>query len=119
MHGIAVIQPSEAVFPGYIPLHTGRGETVPSVPGLWRGGPVLNPVVNDLPRALLLLVKILGCYFFSSWSSRVFLVHSGLLWMLRVGLQSFWAWYCGGFFCCGVPAVACWASAARERGISD
>ena len=81
VYGIAVIQPSEAVFPGYIPLHTGRGgETVPSVPGLWRGGPVLNPVVNDLPRALLLLVKILGCcFFFSSWSSRVFLVHSGLL----------------------------------------
>ena len=37
----------------------GGGKSVPIIPGLSRGGPVLNPVVNDCPRALLLLVKIL------------------------------------------------------------
>ena len=42
VYGIAVILPREAVFPGYVALHTGWGKNVPIVPGLWRGGPVLN-----------------------------------------------------------------------------
>ena len=55
------------------------GENVLIVTGLWRGGPVLNLVVNDYPRALL-LVKIFSLFlYFSSWLSRVFLVHTALL----------------------------------------
>ena len=55
------------------------GENALIVPGLWTGGPVLNPVVNDYPRALL-LVKIFSLFlYFSFWLSRVFLVHAGLL----------------------------------------
>ena len=48
------------------------GKNVPIVTGLWRGGPVLNLVVNDYPRALL-LVKIFSLFlYFSSWLSWVF-----------------------------------------------
>ena len=95
------------------------GENVLIVTGLWRGGPVLNLVVNDYPRALL-LVKIFSLFlYFSSWLSRVFLVHTALLGMLRAGLRSFWGWYCDGFFCCGVLALSQRASAAGERGISN
>ena len=55
------------------------GKNVPIVTGLWRGGPVLNLVVNDYPRALL-LVKIFSLFlYFSSWLSWVFLVHTTLL----------------------------------------
>ena len=82
------------------------GENVLRVTGLWRGGPFLNPVVNDYPRAVLLSVKIFSLFlYFSSWLSRVFLVPAALLEMLRARLQSFWAWYCSSFFCCGVLAL--------------
>ena len=58
------------------PIAYGGGGSVPMVTGLWRGGPVLNPVVNDCPRALL-LVKVL--VFFPLLVVQVFLVHTDFL----------------------------------------
>ena len=84
----------------------GGEKLLPIATGLWRSSPVLNPVVNDYPRAVLLSVKIFSLFlYFSSWLSRVFLVPAALLEMLRARLQSFWAWYCSSFFCCGVLAL--------------
>ena len=68
------------------------GENVLRVTGLWRGGPFLNPVVNDYPRAFLLLLLFFVYFFiFTSCCTGSLLLHPSLLQMLRAGLWSFGA----------------------------
>ena len=70
----------------------GGEKLLPIATGLWRGSPVLNPVVNDYPRAFLLLVLFFVYFFiFTSCCTGSLLLHPGLLQMLRAGLWSFWA----------------------------
>lgn len=77
--GFAGLQPREAFSHGYVPLHAGWGKNVPIETDLWSGGAVLNPVVNDYPRALLLLVKIFCLFIFICSCHGFLLLPAGLL----------------------------------------
>ena len=70
----------------------GGEKLLPIATGLWRSSPVLNPVVNDYPRAFLLLLLFFVYFFiFTSCCTGSLLLHPSLLQMLRAGLWSFGA----------------------------